>query len=1025
MKYGNIDSPNIIDTTCELVHDKLIDDYTKLLLHCDGADAATSTVDSAKNATVTFNGTAQLDTAQSKFGGASLLLDGNSDYLSLADSDNWTFGNADFTIDFWVRWNAFPTPDDAMSVMSQRVDGSNVWNLQFGVYGDGHQWYLWFYNGGLCTGRYKQTTRVTYNTGQWYHIAWVRSGPSAKLFVDGVSIAVTEESAFGNIGNVAAGLEIGRYGAGTEYLNGWLDEVRISKGIARWSSNFTPPTQSYDCPLDTQTKLLIHGGGANNATTFYDNSTTARTLTTVGNTKYDTTYYKHRVSSIKFSGNGDYISAADSADWDITTSTFYTIEFWVKLLDTTGNQYVVAQGVDASNHWYFGILNTAPTFRVNTTAGGQEINCQDTTGFNDNNWHHLAIVKDNTTWRMFTDGVQTGTSTESSTRTFAAGLTVGTLFAGHASYVKGYIDELRISPGIARWTSSFTRPAAPYDSPLNQYVIDGLDGDTDKEYRIIAFTNNGDPSSGQSVRLNFNTDSTDANYGWQAVYGNNLSAAASRSTASPLNLSGFTSAEGLCLTDTVLYTKTGKVRTGILKETIRISGTTVTQVGIYGSSWNNTVDNITSIWARGSGTNNVMGVGTRLILMKKRQLTSGTKTGEIDPAGFSSARTYGHWQLVYDNTITAAKTNLLLSSEMDSYTKLLIHADGADAATAFYDFSNSAHVITANGTAQVDTEQNKFGGASLLLDGNSDYLSAPDSDDWNFGTGNFTIDFWMRPTDLTSSQGLIFQGDQTGTSYWGCVFGFTDGEITFWAENGASTISITTSSSGISIGNWHHIAVVRSGNDWNIFVNGVSKVSATVSVTIGDFATSLLIGAVYRPGVDWYYNGWLDEIRISKGIARWTAAFTPPARAYNELDGDRDVVYNLKIRGINNYAGNQTFAIRYNYDASANYGYQHMNGQGSSATAGRGTSAGQFYGTYCNSQNQIGVSENLMYAKSGFVRPVITGDLRSITGTTVNDVLLIGAVWNNATSKVSAISVSGEASGLGIGTHVELWRLNL
>lgn len=81
---------------------------------------------------------------------------------------------------------------------------------------------------------------------------------------------------------------------------------------------------------------------------------------------------------------------------------------------------------------------------------------------------------------------------------------------------------------------------------------------------------------------------------------------------------------------------------------------------------------------------------------------------------------------------------------IDTYTKLLLHCDGTDGSTTFSDNGVTGHTVTANGNAQIDTAQSKFGNASGLFDGTGDYLTIPDHADWNFGTGNFTIDAWIR-----------------------------------------------------------------------------------------------------------------------------------------------------------------------------------------------------------------------------------------------------------------------------------------
>ena len=219
------------------------DSYTKLLLHCEGADASTIVKDEKGNM-VSMVGTAQLDTAQYKFGAASLLLDGNSDYVTVPDSDDWYFGTADFTIDFWVRFN---TLTNQQCLFSQQVDNNNRWFLIKRSSGASNLLEFVFVSGGVTKANYLQQSWSP-NSGQWYHIEICRSGTTAKLFIDGVQSAMTENTAFGtnDVGNIGAILQIGYSTSITAcYLDGWIDEFRVSKGIARHTSNFTAPTSAY------------------------------------------------------------------------------------------------------------------------------------------------------------------------------------------------------------------------------------------------------------------------------------------------------------------------------------------------------------------------------------------------------------------------------------------------------------------------------------------------------------------------------------------------------------------------------------------------------------------------------------------------------------------------------------------------------------------------------------------------------------------------------------------------------------
>jgi hypothetical protein len=218
-----------------------IDSYTKLLLHCDGNDGYQTFIDSASGKTVTAYGEAQTDTAQYKFGNASCLLDGNGDYLSIADSDDFYF-NADFTIDFWIRFSALPSASTADTIYSQGTSGGKR-NMIY-IYNNGgtYQFVFNVADGGVADVNTIKNSNPNLAINTWYHIACVRSGTTTYIFQGGTSLGTgTASGAY----NIAAAVLIGQNGAATEYVNGWIDEFRISKGIARWTANFTPPISAY------------------------------------------------------------------------------------------------------------------------------------------------------------------------------------------------------------------------------------------------------------------------------------------------------------------------------------------------------------------------------------------------------------------------------------------------------------------------------------------------------------------------------------------------------------------------------------------------------------------------------------------------------------------------------------------------------------------------------------------------------------------------------------------------------------
>ncbi len=218
-------------------------------------------------------------------------------------------------------------------------------------------------------------------------------------------------------------------------------------------------------------------------------------------------------------------------------------------------------------------------------------------------------------------------------------------------------------------------------------------------------------------------------------------------------------------------------------------------------------------------------------------------------------------------------------STWDSYTKLMLHCDGTDAATTFTD--EIGKTVTANGNAQIDTAQYKFSTASGLFDGTDDYLSTPDHDDWTFGTGALTIDFWVRYNNKTGKQDFYYRQTDT-THYDELSYNGTTGVLEWLSYRDPSYFSINASVT-LNVNTWYHIAIVRESTTVaKFYVDGVSQTIATSDYTLTDLTD--LTGTVYigvSAALANDFNGWLDEYRISKGIARWTANFTPPTAAYS------------------------------------------------------------------------------------------------------------------------------------------------
>lgn len=212
-------------------------------------------------------------------------------------------------------------------------------------------------------------------------------------------------------------------------------------------------------------------------------------------------------------------------------------------------------------------------------------------------------------------------------------------------------------------------------------------------------------------------------------------------------------------------------------------------------------------------------------------------------------------------------------SDIDAETVLLLHLDNDVTDSEITPKTVTNNNVTFDGTTK------KLGSYSAVFNGTTSYLSIPDSDDWDFGTGDFTIEGYIN-FDTISVYADIFNHRTDPSDYWSLTQKPDNGLNFAHRKSETYEIALSTPSSVITTGQWYHVALVRTSGVFKIFIDGVSQTltgtdSSASSIT--GFTQPLTIGGGPDNG---FTHSHIDELRISKGIARWTSNFTPPSVQY-------------------------------------------------------------------------------------------------------------------------------------------------
>jgi len=623
------------------------------------------------------------------------------------------------------------------------------------------------------------------------------------------------------------------------------------------------------------TTALITSTGTNNQVnnTFVDSSTNSHTITTSGNITQNTfSPYRQGGYSTYFDGTGDNLSIADDATFNFGSGDS-TIEMWV-YPEITGTFNLITRGTSG----YSGFILSSTGLLESTNGSSWTVNITFSQAITANSWQHIAVVRNGSTITIYRNGTSIGSSAISGTVTSAAqNLTIGER-AGQTNF-SGYMTDLRLVKGTAVYTSAFTPPTERLTAITNTslltchlpYIADGS-------------------TNGHSITVNGNTKTEPfAPYDYEtysAVDNGGSSYAASRSdgrlqtTTADVNFgTGDYTIEAWCyITDFSYGPYIIDTRTSAINEpavSFYFNPTAQYQVYIDGGVRITGTD--TAIANQWNHCALVRSGGTTTAYLNG--VSQGTWADSTNYTG-SSLTTIGGRYVPYSGSyydLTGNISNFRIvkgtavytsnftppTAPLTAITNTSLLLSGTNA--GIIDKSQSVKTITLNGDVKSSTTQTKYLSSSMYFDGTGDYIATDVILPLTQGI-DYTIEGWFYANTITGTHPMVSQYVSGNGGRFSIL---VESSLLKFFEGGSLGQSIS-----VNTDTWYHFLMCRSGTTHYAFMDGTLVGNSWTSSTnivntntlIGNFAT-------------YYFDGFLQDIRITKGLARYTSNFTPPTAA--------------------------------------------------------------------------------------------------------------------------------------------------
>ena len=754
--------------------------------------------------------------------------------------------------------------------------------------------------------------------------------------------------------------------------------------IAEGSEVWTPPSANEETGGETgggqstPTPTIVSGsnettihittdGGAGVNNSFADSSSNAYTITATGDPQLNTfSPYRHGGYSTNFDGS-DYITSPITA---IGTGDF-TAECWV--YPTAFGQYGgvfsssaigAPTGISVSvDQWWLG-SDTAYTSFV---TGNK---------FTLNTWQHVAVVRNGTTVTGYVNGVAVGTA-ELATNLTSTSMAVGSRYQNSGAYLMtGTVSDFRLV-NSAVYTEAFTPPTERLTAVTGTelltchlpYIADGSSNGH-------SITINGDPQTkptspydrvgysedlhGGSVHFIDNTDRLSATVTAPGTGDFTMEAWVYFDT-----LTGNQSIMALGNYVPALYYRSATTEMAVYYS----SGQPILQTGFTPKigQWYHMA------MVRESGT-------VKVYIDGKQEGSSATLSSNLTSTtlniGYDGVDYFGGnlGDVRYSTSAVYTADFTPPAAPLES-TGAELHIKGVEG--HIIDKAQSGNNFTIVGNTTASTTQTKYAGSSIYFDGGGDYIKL-DGSFSEFFDNPWTIEFWVY-LNSSSTSNAISIGDGSGVDGMYLLHG---GNGFYLGSNGSWNISAYTSST-ITVGQWHHCAVTWDGSNYRIFVDGALENTATSSAKLGPGPYTIAIGATYTGNQP--TDGYIEDLRLTQGVARYTEAFTPPTESlatYSTTGGTEETIpqvtalqgsmtvgdtATIETNGVSKFTPTENFTATVKMWGAAG-------GNGTNSFGGRG---GYTEGTY---EFQAGTTYQILVGQGGKSNNGTSGGVDTRTG---------------------------------------------